>query len=485
MPWLHNHPVVEGADQNSARVGNALDSYDLRFEEVSDFNANPGGIELDPGTNRGFYGATPYSAGGVSNVPMFRVPLIPATSLGDLVSANLVASSNLPRVTHAFGNSRAHPLIPNGSVERSPIQGVPGRLLDHSYLINDALWDSTYFSTVANFTNPMVSGPNRKTLLTEFLAGTRKLLNPRMIPVIQGQGSPEEMAQTLDSLDESTFSKRIASALAVQGPFNVNSDSVGAWKAMLSSLRDAELRGWNMVDMSTNGKTGFTRFGLPIAGDADEPGANAGIDVAGQVRWAGFRALDDDQINALAVKIVEQIRKRGSEDKAPSLTLGEFVNRRLASAGATHALAGMLQTAIDESGINEKFHSMDSKDLASVPVVNPAALTGMVNPDARKGKSAEGSPAILTQGDLLMALAPVITVRGDTFRIRAYGESQAKDGKVEAKAWCEAIVQRTPEYLDPTDLPEIKPTELDSQANQRFGRRFVITSFRWLSPEEV
>jgi hypothetical protein len=209
------------------------------------------------------------------------------------------------------------------------------------------------------------------------------------------------------------------------------------------------------------------------------------IDAAGQLRWAGFRALSDDQIENLATEIVEQIRLRGSTDKAPSLSLAEFVNRRIAGSGSLHSLAGLLQTAIDESGINNTFHGLDSKDLRSVQPSNPTALTGMANAAARQGMSAEGAPSMLTQGDLLMALAPVITVRGDTFRVRSYGESKAKDGKVEAKAWCEAIVQRMPEYLDPSDQPELKTAELKSDANIRFGRRFVITSFRWLSPEEV
>ena len=39
--------------------------------------------------------------------------------------------------------------------------------------------------------------------------------------------------------------------------------------------------------------------------------------------------------------------------------------------------------------------------------------------------------------------------------------------------------------VDPADLPEIKSAQLSSKANRRFGRRFVVTSFRWLSPEEV
>lgn len=495
MPWLHNHPVTEGAEQTSSRVGNALDSYDLRFEEVTDFNTNPGGIELDAGTNRGYYGATPYSQGGVSNVPMFRVPLLPAASLGDLVSANLISTSHLPRVTHAFGNSRAHPLIPSNAVTRkSPTDptGITIRtsydMLDHSYLINDALWDSTYFSTVANFTNTMVSGPNRKSMLEEFLDGQRKLLNPRLIPLLEGDGSAKDVAEDLNSLPDEQFAKRIGSVLAVQGPFNVNSDSAGAWKALLASLRDAELKGWSLTDMSPDKKTGFPRFGLPIAGEAKEDNTtqSAGIDLAGQVRWAGFRALSDEQIDTLATHIVEQIRARGEKDQAPSLSVGEFVNRRLGAPAGLHVLAGLLQTAIDKSKINDKFHALDSKDLAVVKPTSSAALTNIATPAAREGKSAEGAPAMLTQGDLLMALAPVITVRGDTFRIRSYGESKAKDGKVEAKAWCEAIVQRMPEYLDPTEVPELKARELNKdKQNIRFGRRFVITSFRWLSPEEV
>lgn len=490
MPWLHNHPVVEGSDQLTSRVGNALDSYDMRLEEVQDFNTFPG-VEIEPVTNRGYYGASSTANRGVSNVPMFRVPLLPASSLGDLIPANLVASANLPRVTHAFGNARAHPLIPSGAVTRSAISGGTGQLLDHSYLLNDALWDSTYFSTVANFTNPMVSGPNRKTLLTEFFKGDRKLLNPRFIPNLQGQGSIEEQAAALDSLDEATLSRRMASALMIQGPFNVNSDSAAAWEAMLSSLRDADLRGWRMSELSPAGKTGFPRAGLPIAGDADQGGGKAGLDVAGKVRWAGFRTLDDEQISTLADKIVEQIRARGAEDSAPSLTLGEFVNRRLGSSSGLHVLSGLLQKAIEESGINDRYTSstnsdeLDSKVLGTASLTHASALTGLVNPDARKGFSGEGAPSMLTQGDLLMALAPVITVRGDTFRIRAYGESRTKEGEVNAKAWCEAVVQRTPEYLDPKDSPEVKTVALQEDANRRFGRRFVITSFRWLSPGEV
>lgn len=490
-PWLHNQPVVEGLEQNTGRIGSALDAYDLRFEEVTSFNGVPG-IEFEPTSKKGYYGASLTANRGVSNVPMFRVPVLPAASLGELVTANLVATAVAPRVTHAFGNSRAHPLLPSGGVTRSLSGGTPGSsgmLLDHSYLLNDALWDSTFFSTVANFSeNPLLSSMDRGTLLTEFFKGERTLLNSRFMPMTAGQGSFEEQAKNLDQLDDTTLSKRMASALAIRGPFNVNSDSIAAWKAMLTSLRDEQLLGWNMENRSPSKKTGFSRFSLPIAGDG-QGNPNAGIDIEGAIRWAGFRALDDDEIEDLATRIVTEIRERGATDGAPSLTLGEFVNRRLGGSGAMHTMEGILQKAISDSKINDEAHGVDSKKITGS--ANPGALTGMATAEARSGYTSktgftgDGAPSMLTQGDLLMALAPIITVRGDTFRIRAYGESKGPDGAILAKAWCEAIVQRVPEYLDPVDDPELKPEQLQEESNKHFGRRFNITSFRWLSPEEV
>lgn len=93
---------------------------------------------------------------------------------------------------------------------------------------------------------------------------------------------------------------------------------------------------------------------------------------------------------------------------------------------------------------------------------------------------------MITQGDLMQGLAAVATVRGDTFKVRAYGESLSPDGKtVQASAWCEAVVQRIPEYVSTEDEPQIAAKDLKSEANKNFGRRFVVVAFRWLSREEV
>ncbi|MFQ3242421.1 MAG: hypothetical protein ACI9JZ_002117, partial [Lentimonas sp.] len=76
------------------------------------------------------------------------------------------------------------------------------------------------------------------------------------------------------------------------------------------------------------------------------------------------------------------------------------------------------------------------------------------------------------------------TVRGDTFRIRAYGETASLTGEQTTKAWCEAVVQRQHDFVDDTDIPTTIDSSL-SATNQAFGRRFKIVSFRWLSADEV
>jgi hypothetical protein len=84
---------------------------------------------------------------------------------------------------------------------------------------------------------------------------------------------------------------------------------------------------------------------------------------------------------------------------------------------------------------------------------------------------------------LLAVLAPILAVRGDTFTIRAYGEARNPvTGATLAEAWCEAEVQRLPDYVDPVDAPDAAPTRPD---NVTYGRRFIVTSFRWLTPADL
>lgn len=67
------------------------------------------------------------------------------------------------------------------------------------------------------------------------------------------------------------------------------------------------------------------------------------------------------------------------------------------------------------------------------------------------------------------AMRPLFSARSDTFRIRAYGEAlNPVDQSSEAIALCEAIVQRS---------ADAAPAGL--------GRKFVITYFRWLGPDDI
>ena len=81
--------------------------------------------------------------------------------------------------------------------------------------------------------------------------------------------------------------------------------------------------------------------------------------------------------------------------------------------------------------------------------------------------------ALGADSDALLAFAGAmrswLTVRSDTFRVRAYGESaNPSDGaKVESVAWCEAIVQRI------KDDPGVT------------RGRYIVTFFRWLGPDDL
>jgi hypothetical protein len=479
--WVFNNPVVEGGEQTTSVVGAANQSYDVRLIELTGWSSFPmveWDATLGAGFGRGYFGASRSSNEGVTNVPMCHVPVAPAASIGDLIATNLVSGSLLPRIVHPFGNSRAHPLLPAAQVSRL-LAGTT--LLDHSYFLNDTLWDRYYFSSVSAYAGGVfTSNLTRSMVLEGVLDGSKPALNTRLRPAVVS-GDAALLANKLDTLSNTDFAKKLAGYMAVAGPFNLNSTSIDAWRAVLSSLRDREVTVWKNRATPNPDATPFARMGLPLTGPTD---TSANVNVLGQIRWAGYRNLDDIQIETLAKAIVTEIQKRGSEDQAPSLTLAEFINRRPGAVNGLHSLAGILQTAIDLSGVNTVNHGKDSKQIQSADIAL-ARKTGTVTPEAMNGFTGEGSPPILTQGDLLSVLAPIVTVRGDTFKIRAYGETTSRTGSVIAKAWCEAVVQRLPEFIDPADPPETPIAQLTRPANQSFGRSFRIVSFRWLNAGEI
>lgn len=483
-PWLYNNPVVEGADQLTNRVGLSNQSYDIRFKEMTSFNDFPGGIEVDPQTDRGYFGASSFkSEDGSSFVNMIHVPSAPAASLGDFVHSNLLGGAPLPRVLHALGNGNQHPLINAGAVSQS-LSG--NQIFDHSYLLNDALWDKYYFSSLTNYGSVLLGNRSRESVIEGVISGNTPALNQRLVTLV-GASSSGELAKELDDMDARELSRKLSKYVGVSGAFNLNSTSVDAWRAVLASTRDRVINGGNIGTSNiadrtfdNDNETPFVRWNKPVAAAGESSG----------MRWAGYRALTDDQITDLAEAIVEEIKARGVEDQAPAFSVGEFVNRRpgspVSSGSPNHEQKGLLQVAIDRTNINDiaTQSNRDGKQISGASV-STLRKRGANNTDAMTGSTAEGTPAFLTQGDLMAALGGIATVRGDTFKIRSYGEATDAAGTtILARAWCEVIVQRVPDYVDPGDLPETPTADLNN-VNEIFGRRFNIVSFRWLNENEV
>jgi hypothetical protein len=353
----------------------------------------------------------------------------------------------LPLVSQIVANSFAPPLVPPNAVRATAGNRT---LLDHSYLANNALFDQYFLSTLAEPGGPMGRKVPLNTTITDFFDKGVPLPNARFLPYRRGHAT----AQIATAITAAADGHRKAAAhLLIDSPFNINSTSVDVWEALLNSTfgHDIPLSQNNTITLASAKNSAFSRH-LPANQKLLEDAKSAlDNDLA---KWNGHRRLTPQQIRRLAEETVVEVRKRG-----PFQSVAEFVNRRPGSDEL--AQAGALQTAIDRSGINSA-------------VLNPAFNSG-------NGNTADGAPGVLTQADILTPLAPILTARGDTFRIRAYGEVGPANGP-KASAWCEAVVQRVPEYLDSSEEPWVAPA---TTANARFGRRYEIIGFRWLNSSEL
>ena len=403
----------------------------------------------------------------------------PILSLGALQHMDMTAGRTgftlSEQPGYAFGNSWASPFLPRemSAETRDTIFGgeqvderynntssaqTEQSFYDVSYLLNTALWDGYFFSTV-----PQSSGSS--------LPGA--LPNGRLTPLTQ------DIAR-LQNGDSA------AAYLAVDGAFNINSTSVEAWKAVLSSTRfQVGADNYTSHRRSLNQTDGYTSAG---SGDSEDA-------------YAGYRLLSDDEIykkgsdgsapTGLAVEIADQVRRRG-----PFTSLAHFVNRELVASSASDAefgLKGALQTAIDNAGINDGFPNdenlTEEADLGSDASIYTAPETFYAEFEAGYGAKATGIPGWLNQADLLQALGPILSARSDTFTIRAYGDvlnplaSTGTTPTVSSRVWCEAVVQRQSEPIVRASQNVTDPGY--HEPNSPFGRRFKIVSFRWLNQDQI
>lgn len=435
-----------------------------------------------PGSGGGFHGNPFDSAQSPSSSEKYILfdfpnPSIPITSLAQLQHVPVSVVNWQP--SYAIGNSWADPASPldgtsppwsteggwnatnfpipsgvNGTaanaalLSRALVAGSPGTYAansvedqlthDLSYELNYQLWDRFFLSG---------GGASEVTKYLKEPSTTNLLANSRLREIVPAPGT----------LPHPAFHSE-ARYLGIIGAFNVNSTSVEAWKALLKSTRDKGPSG------DSAGRYAYPRVVTSKEGTADTQGPTS------PAAWSGYRTLDDAQVTKLAEEIVKQVKARG-----PFLYLSDFINRRLVT--DEYGYAGPLQAAINNSGINSAHDAYEIDKNAA-----PSVLGTGLNQQAKAKHRSAGAPNYLQQADLLQPLAPVLSARSDTFLIRSYGEARDAAGEVVARAWCECVVQRTPEPLV-ADGPGLNPDTSTSVG--KFGRKFNVVGFRWLHPSEV
>ena len=484
--------------------------------------------------------------GGKSTIILYSIPRRPLLSLSQLGTVAFAEKSTDADIT--VGSSFAHPgigdltrivewpgprdIFPSEASLSADVKGPVPELgyvgkhmaslvmrnradvrTDHAFAANFTLWDAFYFSGLnlqansfshldgaskdwpnagadlpidssvaiaqkASMTAAGLSDPKSfaayKLALNE---GKSLLANKRMVYIPDGKVSytTNNAYQTTLKLPESEFPnpKYLARNSLYDGGFNVNSTSRAAWKAVLAGMK-----GQSLPD-ATNKATGtaLTKFARAFGTAPDKTGGDP---------WTSYRELDDNQIDALAGAVVDEVRMRG-----PFMSLADFINRRLIN-DDNFGLKGALQAAIDKAAFGGKTLNEDAIAAAGGTFSAPPSVSvqgadpntqlwgGMygsayysknywkqnsaypnipnnkrfpslraMSPtnDESKVTAGLGAPGIITQMDVLNSIGPNLTARSDTFVIRAYGEALDDAGNVIGKAWVEVVVQRTAEYI--------------------------------------
>lgn len=420
--------------------------YQTDFRVVTDFLGS--GLQVTPDAQRSFYGARHALPDGRDRLSFFELPRQPLRSLGGLQHADLVDTAFAP--ASPFGNSWPTPYLDRRTaavvLTRTQTGETIGNglaLYDHSYLLNHALWDRSFFSTLAG------GGDNSHlSRVDDLLANPHTGLpdNPRLAFWSGGRSTPV-LRERLTGPSRALVA---AAHMLLEGGFNINSTSEEAWAAQLSVLRGLSfpLRTWGGESTHSSGGSSFHRLSTPKGTVNDS--------------WTGFRELDDDDIRHLARELVAEVRARG-----PFRSLGEFVNRRIGEGPLS--MSGAVQAAIERAGLN------DTRELATFDTA-PYPYPGNISTPY----TGVGLPGWLTQADVLQTIGGGIAARSDTFVVRAAGESGGDPGRG-TRVVVEAVVQRVPEWVDTSQEPET-PIEQLSQVNARFGRRFIVHSYRILQP---
>ena len=396
------------------------------------------------------------------DVPVFELPRAPLLSLGQLQHLHLADARPF-----TVGNSWS---------AGAQINGIPAL----------ALFDRYFFSGLVDGVTPATTTAGEMIVPNPLLKPLRKPDSTRVtIGDVRALMAPPTTTDTDGNVVAGPPASGLSSKFFLQGgAFNVNSVNPAAWAAVLRGVRFPAPQSFAYLNASAStGTAADTTQSTVQSTDAQffrfpqsaqetyraDPGlADSGADPAvpsaanTHLFRRGMRTLTAAQVGALAAKIVEFVAAKQTAE-GPFRSVEDFLSSSALFSGVTSdptltAPRSLLEAAIADTGINTDI--------------------------------AEFSSQFLTQADVMTALAPVLFPRSDTFVIRAYGEAvNSTTAATAGRAWCEAIVQRVPEYFDPSpatgDAPEVAPAALGNAFNRANGRRFKIISFRWLTRSDL
>ena len=515
--------ALENADSLSVDHNNGLRQTARPYGTVIRGGATDAGVLAPyPGTNLDFahysFGFQDPAMGATVRAVLFDLLESPdrLLSLGQLQHVPWARYSF--NTSYPFANSYAPLRIARNLTYRTSGIRRPENLMTSGIMTSatDPLYDLPWHLNRAIWDKYFVSGIPRNLPNT-----TTPLPNARMEILHSAQGSPAIDNLKYSGVGPNNAYDRAAANLMVKGAFNINSTSEQAWRAVLSGSKGLESNpayaeaadgvetsipyprfSRNMSSLAiSDGPYGAyaTTMTLPSTTDVDIRGrlqiTNRGL-FLNNASIAGNSSAEI-VVNELARSIVNEIRTRG-----PFLSLADFINRPITPSTELAGIKGALQAGIDNmdpatAQVNPNILINSLGGLPSVPPAGSAILTdyqwdrehfiggsATSSAEVNRGRWAM-SPLTLTQADILSSLGPMLSARSDTFIIRTYGETvNPSTGDTDGRAWCEAVVQRLPDYAG-GEAAETPPADLTTPDSLSFGRKFKVVSFRWLSPSDI
>ena len=440
-------------------------------------------LSRDPDTGLSFFGESFDSSSGASRITLYDIPRHPIVSLGDFKNLSFTWYEDAP--ARPIGASWPIATLSDLSTTYIRSNNTSGSYdlgagCDTSYYYNDALFDSYFFSGIPSKERDDDNSlreqtyPYDQAFTQDYIDAQKPLGNTRIsyyqAPALNSLRDPTDIV----SDTASHGFEKAAAHLMIDAPFNINSTSPEAWQAILSGFRAQSITGANETHDS---KESYGGTGSPFVDNFIPSGGDDKL-------YSGYRRIDDSQIATLSRELTNEIRNRGI-----AKSLGSFLNRTPESDIDEAKRMSRIDRAIQLAGLNQNqkiaTSTTDEKKVHPRPeLIVQGVDAAHVFAKNLTTETGAGLPGYLKQQDILRPLAPIMTTRGDTFTVRTYGESvDPITGEVNGRAWCEAVLQRVPDYVD--DLTDAWEVPANGTINKKFGRRLKVIQFRWLNEEEA